>query len=67
MLGRHHVLDVVFGALLGISYVYLWEPFWISPEFAGGLHDIFHGGVSNVGEVSKAVGTVISTMRISNS
>lgn len=31
-LGRHHVLDVVFGALVGIAYLCIIDPFWVSEE-----------------------------------
>lgn len=33
-LGRHHVLDVVAGSLAGASYLFIWFPFWIGPEWA---------------------------------
>lgn len=33
-LGRHHVLDVIIGAVLGASYIFAWIPFWLSDNLA---------------------------------
>lgn len=38
-LGRHHVLDVIAGYFLGISYAFIWDPFWIGPLLASGLRE----------------------------
>lgn len=38
-LGRHHVLDVLVGVVLGILYVMLWQPFWIGPSFSAQMRN----------------------------
>lgn len=40
-LGRHHVLDVVAGAIIGASYTVIWNPFWLSASFADRLRSFF--------------------------
>ncbi|CDF35937.1 unnamed protein product [Chondrus crispus] len=38
-LGRHHILDVVAGCMLGLSYVYAWQHFWIGEVMASDLRN----------------------------
>jgi presqualene diphosphate phosphatase len=38
-LGRHHVLDVIFGALLGMSYLLVLHVFWIPDEAIASKRD----------------------------
>lgn len=56
-LGRHHIVDVVFGALLGTTYVVVWNPLWIGAAFSFGLRILFRKallGVARSGVPPKA-------------
>lgn len=55
MLGRHHVLDVLFGFILGVTYVYAWEPFWIDEKFAEFLRDGLRSALFVSAHVAKTV------------
>lgn len=53
-LGRHHVLDVIFGYLLGVVYVYAWDPVWIGASFADGLRSDLRSSLFGVTETNVA-------------
>lgn len=55
LLGRHHVLDVLLGFALGVSYVYIWDPLWISAEFASSLRDALRSALLGSAHIAKAV------------
>eukprot|EP00177_Eucheuma_denticulatum_P003543 GFKZ01006406.1.p1 GENE.GFKZ01006406.1~~GFKZ01006406.1.p1 ORF type:complete len:237 (+),score=13.27 GFKZ01006406.1:475-1185(+) len=55
MLGRHHVLDVMVGFVLGVTYVYAWEPFWIDAQFAESLRDGLRSPMFASAHVARAV------------
>lgn len=44
-LGRHHLLDVIVGFLLGIFYVFIWSYFWVSPHTAAVFRQSIRGNL----------------------
>lgn len=50
-LGRHHVLDVICGALVGASYVFWWNPLWISDDYAQALRSGLMGAPSSAAQL----------------
>lgn len=63
-LGRHHILDVAAGAVLGMLYVVVWTPFWFSTSIADRfrqfLSDYFLGwGSAKMVEVGSSTSSSI--------
>lgn len=52
-MGRHHVLDVLVGVVLGFVYVKLWQPFWIGPDAASHLREAVRVALLGVPHVMK--------------
>lgn len=44
-LGRHHVVDVVAGAILGAFYLFIWYTFWIGPQSADQFRQILRHAI----------------------
>lgn len=60
LLGRHHVLDVLLGFALGVSYVYIWDPLWINAEFASSLRDALRSALFGSAHIAKAASGIRS-------
>ncbi|CAN8072732.1 unnamed protein product [Agarophyton chilense] len=59
-LGRHHVLDVIVGFLLGVLYVFMWAPCWVTPAVAETLRDELRVMLFGLGQVpSPVVGNAV--------
>lgn len=60
LLGRHHVLDVLIGFVLGMSYVYLWDPLWINVGFASSLRDALRSALFGSAQIAKSASGIQS-------